>query len=267
MVELDRSGNMSYRAAGRGAEGLLVLPGALGGSEGIAPLLEPLRETYRIFFVEYPVVTSLEEMLDGLSEILSSEGIGLTALVGGSFGGLVAQAFLLRFPERTSRVVLSATGPPDPRRARTNEWLLPFLRIVPMGLVRSLLRLGIKKLGKRVSRDRELGVYFRAVDELTRERLLTLYRIAIDFDRGYGPRIAALESWRGEMLLLAGSEDRLVSKKSREALKAAYPRARIEILQGAGHGMSLERPDEWKEKVLSFLSANMPLDAQSGEGV
>jgi pimeloyl-[acyl-carrier protein] methyl ester esterase len=248
----------TYRETGRGAEGLLVLPGALGGSETLAPLLSPLGERYRLFFVEYPASGSLDDLVEGLTETLSRRGIGATALLGGSFGGLVAQAFLLRFPERTSRVVLSATGPPDPSRARVNERLLPFLRIVPMGIVRSLLRVGIKKLMKRVSQDRErwLRLYAGAADELTRERLLTLYRIAIDFDRGYGPRIATLESWRGEMLLLAGSEDRLASKKSREALKAAYPRARVEILEGAGHGMALERPEEWREKVISFLSGD-----------
>ncbi len=245
----------TYRAAGNGVEGRFVLHGALGGSEALAPLLQHLAAEYRLLFVEYPVVAGLEQLLAGLCAVLKREGIDRTALLGGSFGGLVAQAFVLRFKERISRVVLSATGPPDPRRARTNQWFLRVVRWVPMAVLRSLLRLGIKKLLKRVPRDRELWLrfYSEAIDGLTRERFETLYRVSIDFDRGYSDRFAALESWPGEMLLIEGSEDRVASKKSRDALKAVYPRARLETLEGAGHGMALERPEEWQAAVTRFL--------------
>jgi pimeloyl-ACP methyl ester carboxylesterase len=252
----------TYRLAGSGAEGLVVLPGALGGSEGMAPLLQHFTDDYRLLFVEYPVVSGLDDVLAGLFEILKREGIGRTALLGGSFGGMVAQAFLLRFPEKTSRVVLSATGPPDPRRARTNERFLRLFRFIPMGLVRSLLRLGIKKLMRRVPRDRELWLrfYSKALDGLTRGRLQALYRVSIDFDREYSGRSAALESWPGEMLLIEGSEDRVASNKSRDALKAAYRRAETVTLRGAGHGMSLERPEEWRDAVTRFLKRSWNLE-------
>jgi 3-oxoadipate enol-lactonase len=245
----------TYRVGGSGTEGLVALPGALGGSEGIATLLSPLEKDYRTVFIEYPVVRSLEEMLSGISAILKREGIGRTALVGGSFGGLVAQAYLLRFPESTTRVILSASGPPDSRRARTNERFLPLLRFIPIGVVRFLLRFGIKKLVKRIPRDRELWLrfYTQAVDGLTRERLQSLYRVSIDFDRGCSDRIASLESWPGKMLLIEGSEDRVASKKSRDLLRAAYPRAETLTLEGAGHALALERPEQWQEAVTRFL--------------
>lgn len=245
----------TYRVAGSGAEGLLVLPGALGGAEGIAPLLQHLGSDYRLLFVDYAVVSGLDDVLEGLREILRREKVERTALLGGSFGGMVAQSFLLRFPERVSRVVLSATGPPDPRRARVNERFLRLVPFLPMRAVRSLFRLGIRKLMKRVPPDREpwLRFYTQAVDGLTRERLRSLYRVSIDFDRGYSDRVTALETWPGEMLLIEGTEDRVASKKSRDALKAAYPRARVETLEGAGHAMSLERPVEWQDAVTRFL--------------
>lgn len=245
----------SYRVAGSEGEGLLVLPGALGGSEGTAPLIAHLADDYRLLFLEYPAACGLDDLLAGLSAILTREGIGRTALLGGSFGGMVAQAFLLRFPGKTTRVVLSATGPPEARRARTNERFLRIFRFIPMGMVRSLLRLGIRKLLKRVPRERDLWLrfYSAAIDDLTRERLQALYRVAIDFDRGYTDRMAAVESWPGAMLLIEGSEDRVASKKSRDALKAAYPRAETVTIEGAGHGMSLERPEEWREAVTRFL--------------
>ena len=48
----------SYRVAGSEGQGLLVLPGALGGSEAMAPLLAHLVDDYRLLFQEYPVVAA-----------------------------------------------------------------------------------------------------------------------------------------------------------------------------------------------------------------
>jgi hypothetical protein len=55
----------TYRVAGSGTEELLALPGALGGSEGLAPLLQHLADDYHLLFVEYPVVSGLDDMLAG----------------------------------------------------------------------------------------------------------------------------------------------------------------------------------------------------------
>lgn len=37
------------------------------------------------------------------------------------------------------------------------------------------------------------------------------------------------------------------------AKRLAYPRAETVTIEGAGHGMSLERPEEWREAVTRFL--------------
>jgi pimeloyl-ACP methyl ester carboxylesterase len=248
-----RSGSLdwSYRVAGTGGEGVLLLPGAIGSGEVYFPLLGHLAGELRLVAIDYPVVPSLDEMLSGLAAILDAEGIERVALVGSSFGGMVAQSFLARFPARTTRVVLAATGPPDPERAARNEKWLARARYVPMPLFRFLMKLLVRKMMKRVERDRELWTrfYLEAVDGWRRERLLSQYRLAIEFDRD----VRAPADGPGEMLLLEGSEDAVATKKSRDALKAAYPRARVHTFDGAGHGLSLERPEEWSRAVTLFL--------------
>jgi pimeloyl-ACP methyl ester carboxylesterase len=247
----------SYRVAGAGGEGVLLLPGAIGSGEVYFPLLGHLADELRLVAIDYPVVSSLDEMLSGLAAILDAEGIERVALVGSSFGGMVAQSFLARFPGRTTRVVLAATGPPDPERAARNEKWLARARYVPMPLFRLLMKLLIRKMLKRVERDRELWsrFYRDAIDGWRRARLLSQYRLAIEFDR----RVRPPSDFPGEMLLLEGSEDAVATKKSRDALKAAYPRARVHAFEGAGHGLSLERPDEWKAVVGGFLRNRPPI--------
>lgn len=255
--DLERAGvRWSYRPAGSGEEGLVLLPGAAGGGEAYFLLVQELLDRFRMVMIDYPPVSGLEEILQGLAAILDREGLPRTALLGGSFGGMLAQAFLLRFPERTSRVVLSATAPPVAERAPQNERWQRRIRWVPMGLFRGLMRLLIRKLTKGVQVGRTFWrrYYLAAIDGWSRERLESQYRMSIDFDRDYGQRVADLAGWSGEILILAGSEDRMASAASLEGLRAAYPRARVHTLGGAGHGLSLERPEEWRAAVIGFLT-------------
>jgi pimeloyl-ACP methyl ester carboxylesterase len=170
---------------------------------------------------------------------------------------MVAQGFLAGLPGRTTRVVLAATGPPDPERAARNEKWLDRARYIPMPLFRFLMKLLVRKMMKRVERDREhwSRFYLDAVDGFRRERLLSQYRLAIDFDR----RVHPPADFTGEMLLLEGSEDAVATKKSRDALKAAYPHARVHTFEGAGHSLSLERPDEWSRVVTEFLRSQLAI--------
>jgi pimeloyl-ACP methyl ester carboxylesterase len=244
-----------YISLGTGETGLLLLPGAAGGGEAYFRLAPKLADRYRLVMVSYPVVGGLDEMLEGLAAILDAEGIDRTALMGGSFGGTVAQAFLLRYPERTTRVILTGTVPASPARAISNRRWLRVLRLIPMPWMRSLLRLVLRKTMKNITRDRDFWerFYIDAVNSLTWEDLATRYRIGIDFDRDYAEKLGNLENWPGEILILEGSEDAMAKPESRKALKSAYPMASIHTFEGAGHGMSLERPEEYEAVVFAFL--------------
>ena len=89
-------------------------------------------------------------------------------ILGGSFGGLIAQAFLQRFPQHTRRVVLSATGSAKPDRAASNE---KFARVLPVGVARVLLRAIVRASLRAVTDDRAFwrDFYFRASPGFARD--------------------------------------------------------------------------------------------------
>jgi pimeloyl-ACP methyl ester carboxylesterase len=128
-----------YRVAGNGDRGLL-LPGAVGDGDAYLTLAPPLASTDTLIAIAYPAVDSLTALLDGLRDILDREGAESTDVLGGSFGGLLAQAFLRRFPQRTRRVVLSATGAAKPERAASSEKWSRVVGGLPLGVSRTLLR-------------------------------------------------------------------------------------------------------------------------------
>jgi pimeloyl-ACP methyl ester carboxylesterase len=252
-----RGTEWSYVAVGAGRQGLLLLPGAAGGGEAYLRLVPELQDRHRLLMIRYPAVDGLDAMLAGLEAIVAAEGVRTADAIGGSFGGLVAQAFLRRFPARTGRVVLSGTGPAEPRRAASNERWLPVARAVPMGLVHLALRLAVSRVLRNVQEEPEFwrGFYRRAIDAMTREDLLSRYRVSMDFDRAGPPTPGELAGWPGELLVLHGGRDSVAAGAGGDALAAAYPRATLHTFPDAGHGLLLERPRAWVEAVKGFLDS------------
>jgi len=245
----------TYRACGSGTQGLLLLPGAVGDGEAFFTLVPFLIDTHRILAIAYPCVESLPRLLDGLRAMLDRERLVSTDMVGGSFGGLVAQAFLRQFPERTRRIVLSATGPAKVERAASNQKWARRIGRLPIGVTRALLRAIVRVTLKNVSVDREFwrAFYGRAIDRVAREDVVARYALSADIDRHGPPSPAALPQWRGAILILEGEADRIARSGSRQTLKSLFPEARVRTFPGAGHAISIERRDQWSAAVVEFL--------------
>lgn len=245
-----------YRAIGQYGRLLVVLPGLVGPSDVLASLAMELGQSWRCCFVTYPRVPSLTALVEWLEEVRRREGGGVAHVYGGSFGGLVAQAWLRQHPERIGHVVLSGTGPPEPARAAKNARTLPWLRRMPMPVWRLLLRLMLAASTIRAE-DRAYWrrYYGQAVAELTRADIESRYRISIGVDEGGAPDTKTLACWHGRMLVLEGGRDPVARQSVREALRRTYAAATFHTFPEAGHGPALERPDEWLRVVTTFLSA------------
>jgi pimeloyl-ACP methyl ester carboxylesterase len=246
-----------YTAVGKGPDGLMLFPGAVGGGDVYFALAPRLAHRYRLIMITLPRVSELEELMQGLEAILAVEKVDHVAMVGSSFGGMVAQAFLFRHPERTTKVVLSATAPPRPGRADENERWHRVLRAIPMPLLRTLLRLLLRAMFKKVTVEPDFWrrFYFRAIADLTRADLECRYRLALAFDRRY-LEAPDLSSWAGQMLVVLGNRDRMIKEEIRGLMRSTYPRAREHRIDGAGHGPYLERPEEWLDVVTAFLTSS-----------
>ncbi len=82
-------------------------------------------------------------------------------------------------------------------------------------------------------------------------------RFGFKFDsRWFGippaPR-APLEAIAAPTLVIRGADSTLLTQKGAEAYVADIPRARLAVVEGAGHNVHLERPDEFLEAVEDFL--------------
>src|SRR5215210_3847130 len=102
-----------YVAGGRGEKTLLLFHGAVGGAETMRTLAEAFGDECRTIAPTVADVSTLSEVCDAASAILDREHVGRAVVFGGSFGGIVAQAFFRRRRAQTEDLVLLSAGVPN----------------------------------------------------------------------------------------------------------------------------------------------------------
>ena len=198
----------------------------------------------------------IEDVVFHLVEVLDALDLDTFHLVGSGVGGWIAAEYAVRYPERVPRLaLLGASGlyvPDQPigdifmAVQSTDGGMYPDFRemlfsakdhpdaleMFPDGLgeiEHELLRYKMFRFLSRVG-FRPPYLYNRTL----RDRLYRYHRPA---------------------LIIWGSEDRLVPTALAEAYVEGLADARLEVLDGAGHSIWIERPDEVAALVRDFLAA------------
>ena len=181
---------------------------------------------------------------------LDSLGARRAAIVGCSMGGYAAMAFARLFPDRVSAIALLATkASADSDEAKKNRE-----RQAQLALSSGADAVVAEFVPRLLAPEPPPGVRHR-VSELARRA--TGQGIA-DALRGMALRpntLPDLPRWTAPTLLIAGEHDQLMPRAEMEALAKGIPRARLEVIEGAGHLPFLERP----RLVAPLLTAHLQL--------
>jgi pimeloyl-ACP methyl ester carboxylesterase len=240
----------SYVRAGAVGPAVLLLGGALGRAEFTFGVVAALEDGVRVLAPDYPPAGTLRELTDGLAALLDAEGVRRAHVVGGSFGGVVAQAFARAHPERVASLVLSHTGAPD--RAAGRAWAVRILRLLPGGLLRAILR---KRLRGTVSAADPF--WTRQFDEtiaaLAKEDVMSRVALAAEFGARYGGTPVPLRPLY-PVLIVEADDDPLFTERKRAALHALYPDARTHVFHGTGHAAALLQPTAYADVIRRFVA-------------
>jgi len=237
---------------------LLLLPGALSIAESAWRTITLLEQgKYRLIIPNYPPeVDSMSGLADGLVGILAQAGIRTTSVVGGSYGGMLAQVFVHRHPDLVTRLVLSHTYPPLSGRAKSVKPALRLFRRLPMFMVKKMLRdrmTGI--LPPRASPELLLiaAQISETVDtRLTRQAAMSTYLRMMEFDRQlYSP--SDLATWQGKTLIMLAEDDPTTPQALRDALVALYPGSTVHLFRGSGHATGILESGEYIKVIEEFL--------------
>lgn len=239
----------SYIRAGAEGPAVLLLGGALGRAEFGFAVAAALEGVVRVLAPDYPPVRTLRAVTDGLAALLDAEGVRRAHVVGGSFGGVVAQAFARAHPERVASLVLSHTGAPD--RAAGRVWAVRLLGLLPARLLRAMLRTRLR-VTLTAADPFWMRQFDATIDGLSREDVLSRVGLAAEFGDRYGgvpvPRRPLYP-----VLIVEADDDPLFPPRKRAALHALYPGARTHVFHGTGHAAAVLQPDAYADVIRRFV--------------
>ena len=186
-------------------------------------------------------------------------GIEQFSLMGGSYGGWMAQSFVRAYPERVGKLVLTAIGPPNAENSRQIAKMLGWLRLMPTFVLKILINYSFSRLDTGlIDEYPEMALLWALVKEVMDTRVkredifALLYRLIDQTEKtSFAPD--DLKDWGGSILIVCGSEDPSTPAEKREALQKLYPQAEMKVFDGGAHGIALTHQQEYFAVIDAFL--------------
>lgn len=250
--------NVYYELSGQGAQVLVLFNGITMSTAAWAllqPQLEPHFQLLRFDFLgqgqsdhpggdKYP----LGEQADLAAGLLNHLGIAEVYLTGLSYGGMVAQHFAHRHPNRVSRLLLAATlaWADSVNNHISDSWI-------------AANQSGGLDLRYAVSvpwlfSSRFLASNAAMLDDMKLIAGMVDWDAVIRLIAGVTEHDA--RTWLHELAMpchiLVGDEDRLTPLYQAELLRERLPGAQMEILPGAGHVLHIEAADAFVRSIIRF---------------
>lgn len=245
-----------YMTGGQGEPPLLLLSGALAIPDISWTSITNFAALRRVIVPTYPPVMTMDSLADGIAAILRHEGVNQVHVMGGSYGGFVAQVLVRRHPQLARSLVLSHTLPPYPEIAARIRLFARLLRWLPRALVRPLMRRLFRPMMPEWSAETAclLAIFDELVGHaLAKVDVLGILERTIDYSvRSFAPE--DLSGWPGEVLLVFGQDDPSTPPEVRQRLASLYPGCQVHLFEGAGHATSVTHQDEYVAVIEEFLS-------------
>ena len=247
---------------------LVLLPPAQGDAAWLEPLARALASDFDVLVVQTRgelldsdgALLTLDEHVEHARRDMAAAGMARTAVLGSSFGGLVALGLALDHPETVERLVLHATT----ARLRDHALTLRLGRMLPSPWVRAQLLHALAAIGgsrELLALDgMELRELLRLAWSLRARRTppsALMARVEVFAEADLEPRLPEIAC---PTLIVSGEEalDALVPPRSQRALRELIPGARTAVLPRSGHFGVVTRPAALADLVRPFLLEGTP---------
>jgi proline iminopeptidase len=162
-----------YKALGTG-EPLVILHGGPGAShEYLLPYLIPLAKTNRLVFIDErgsgrstklddPSGYTVENMADDVEAVRRELGLGKISLLGHSYGGVLAQAYALKYQDNLTHLILASTFHSTRQLNDVFKRMMASMTPELRGRIESLEKAGLYGHGKDFEKNRYPTAYMAA---------------------------------------------------------------------------------------------------------
>ena len=231
---------------------LLVLHDDVG-TPGWLPFCEELASSFSVYLPSLPGFDGSErpewmrdvrDMAIVHNRLLGELGLGSVSVVGLGFGGWIAAEMATMAPRRFERMVLVGAVGVQPREGEIADQFLVSGE--------EHARLGFHDPSRfEEVYGSEPSVDQRETWEINREMTTRIAWKPYMFDQTLPFLLVSVDT---PTLIVLGGEDRIVPPDCGRRYHEALPNARLEVLEGCGHRVDVEKPEELAALVKDFVS-------------
>jgi pimeloyl-ACP methyl ester carboxylesterase len=250
---------LHYESTGQG-QPLIILHGLFGSLTNWRPLVPKFSEHFHVFTLDlrnhgrspHSDIFSYAAMAEDIRAFIRQHQLASPYLLGHSLGGKVAMQFALTYPNEVEKlIVVDMTPRATPPRYHS--------------VITALQALDFEVAQSR--RDLDAQLAGAIPDKTLRQFLLTNVRTDDNGRFGWRINLDAIAAHYNEtnegiklqgiydrpVLFIRGGKSDYIGDEDIEAINALFPRAEVATVNGAGHWVHAEAPEEFARVVLEFL--------------
>jgi len=208
---------------------------------------------------------SMKLLADDVKGLMEFIGVEKVHLIGRSFGGMIAQHFVLQYPEKVEKLVLIATNfgrtDPDwveiPKNGRLEE--IELINHDPQKAFKQKSRWVFHVKFRKEMETNPSKRFFNifSMEDLIRESTINPSRPQDVINQAEAMKthytLERLHEIKNKTLLIAASHDRQTPVSVMTEMHRRIPNSELKVINEAGHFMTLSRASEVNEIILNFL--------------
>jgi len=185
--------------------------------------------------------------------VLDAASVESAHIYGVSMGGMIAQEFALRYPNRVRSLILGCTSAGGPNAVRADPEVTQLLmargQMAPEEAAEAAIPFIYDVGTPRARIDEDLAV---RKDWFPRPEVYMNQLMGIFTWEAF----SRLDQIKAPTVVIHGDADRLVPPGNGQLIAARIPNAKLVLIPHAGHIFSTDQPDAARRPVLDFLAEN-----------
>ncbi|MFY0672903.1 MAG: alpha/beta fold hydrolase [Bacteroidia bacterium] len=255
---------LNYKVFGdENTDVLMILHGLFGMLDNWTTLAKKFAKKYKVYAIDlrnhgkspHSDVMSYESMSEDLKEFMEAEGIYTANIIGHSMGGKALMTFGNMYPEHIERMIVVDIAP-KAYEPKHNE------------IIEALTKLPLNKMSTRdeaeywlSQRIEQASVRLFLLKNLLRTKNGFQWKmnlpVIIKFYQEIIGSINIDNGFERPILMVYGGSSDYLNEDDIEELDLVYDNVKFEQVEGTGHWVHAEKPNEFFELVSNFLESEL----------
>lgn len=250
---------LNYREMGEGAP-LIILHGLFGSTDNWLSVGKELSQDYKVYLIDqrnhgdspHSPSFTYADMASDLNEFISEHEIKEPVIIGHSMGGKTVMKFALSYPDLLKKLIVVDIAPRH--YPVHHDVILRGLQAIDVGALKTrreadatlaeyVPELGVRQfLLKNLGRNTEGGYEWKINLPVISEKIENVGEGLQEGDRFEKPT-----------LFINGAASGYIKEADKPLIQQIFPKSEVKTIEGAGHWVHAEKPEEFTDIVRTFL--------------